>query len=218
MKKLTRDRVVPTISAKVSWLMLGITASGSLAGTPALYPTPFSPGSLPGNISQNPLQGLGNDQMTKAQQAAQAIQQAIANEKGSHSISKGPGFDGVASHIDPELRWLEAMGWLHLSTVSIGGPDSPSHTKDVSGESADSPSHREVSWRSLPKDFLHDQEGSGFTVRQMLPGQRDALQPESRTLWRWLATKTSGRLNWNILRTQTGRLWNDLVTASLQND
>ena len=28
MKKLTRDRVVPIISAKVSWLTLGITASG----------------------------------------------------------------------------------------------------------------------------------------------------------------------------------------------
>src|SRR5439155_24925558 len=28
MKKLTRDRVVPIISARVSWLTLGITASG----------------------------------------------------------------------------------------------------------------------------------------------------------------------------------------------
>jgi PAP2 superfamily len=38
-------------------------------------------------------------------------------------------------------------------------PDSPSHTKEANGESADSPSHREVSWRSLPKDFVHDQKG-----------------------------------------------------------
>jgi membrane-associated phospholipid phosphatase len=38
-------------------------------------------------------------------------------------------------------------------------PNSPSHTKEVNGESADSPSHREVSWRSLPKDFVHDQKG-----------------------------------------------------------
>jgi hypothetical protein len=29
MKKLTRDRVVPTISARVSWLILGITVSGT---------------------------------------------------------------------------------------------------------------------------------------------------------------------------------------------
>ena len=38
-------------------------------------------------------------------------------------------------------------------------PDSPSHTREASGESPDSPSNREVSWRSLPKDFLHDQKG-----------------------------------------------------------
>ena len=38
-------------------------------------------------------------------------------------------------------------------------PDSPSHTREAYGESSDSPSNREVSWRSLPKDFLHDQKG-----------------------------------------------------------
>ena len=38
-------------------------------------------------------------------------------------------------------------------------PDSPSHTREAYGESPDSPSNREVSWRSLPKDFLHDQKG-----------------------------------------------------------
>ena len=37
-------------------------------------------------------------------------------------------------------------------------PDSPSHTKEVSEEGSASPSNREVSWRSLPKDFLHDQK------------------------------------------------------------
>lgn len=31
IKKLMRDRVVPTISAKVSWLMLAITGSGLLS-------------------------------------------------------------------------------------------------------------------------------------------------------------------------------------------
>jgi len=29
MKKLTRERVVPTISARVSWLILGTTVSGT---------------------------------------------------------------------------------------------------------------------------------------------------------------------------------------------
>jgi membrane-associated phospholipid phosphatase len=37
-------------------------------------------------------------------------------------------------------------------------PDSPSHTRQVRGDGRDSPSSREVSWRSLPKDFLHDQK------------------------------------------------------------
>ncbi len=34
MKKLTRERVVPTISASVSWLSLGITVCGGLASLP----------------------------------------------------------------------------------------------------------------------------------------------------------------------------------------
>ncbi len=38
-------------------------------------------------------------------------------------------------------------------------PDSPSHSREAYGESPDSPSNREVSWRNLPKDFLHDQKG-----------------------------------------------------------
>lgn len=38
-------------------------------------------------------------------------------------------------------------------------PDSPFHAKEAKGESADSPTNREVSWRSLPKDFVHDQKG-----------------------------------------------------------
>ena len=37
-------------------------------------------------------------------------------------------------------------------------PDSPSHTKEAYGEGSASPSNRDVSWRSLPKDFLHDQK------------------------------------------------------------
>ena len=76
----------PGVIGGLSGVLGGLSKSGGVSvSTPALHPNPFSPGSLPGNISQNPLQGLGNDRMTKAQQAAQAIQQAIANEKGSHS-------------------------------------------------------------------------------------------------------------------------------------
>ena len=38
-------------------------------------------------------------------------------------------------------------------------PDSPSHSRESYGQNPDSPTNREVTWRSLPKDFLHDQQG-----------------------------------------------------------
>jgi membrane-associated phospholipid phosphatase len=50
-------------------------------------------------------------------------------------------------------------GSANSQTSNPVWPDSPSHTREASGQSADSPSNREVSWRSLPKDFLHDQKG-----------------------------------------------------------
>ncbi len=43
-------------------------------------------------------------------------------------------------------------------TMNPQWPDSPSHTKQVDASRSDLPSSREVSWRSLPKDFLHDQK------------------------------------------------------------
>ncbi len=46
-------------------------------------------------------------------------------------------------------------------------PDSPSRVRQVEGVGPDSPSNREVSWRSLPKDFLHDQKG----IWILFPGQ-----------------------------------------------
>jgi membrane-associated phospholipid phosphatase len=49
--------------------------------------------------------------------------------------------------------------WVNSQTTTSQVPDSPSHTKEVSRNGSDSPSNREVSWRSLPKDFLHDQKG-----------------------------------------------------------
>src|SRR5690349_11652992 len=80
----------PGVLGGLSGVLGGLSKSGGVSvSIPPLHPNPFSAGSLPGNISQNPLQGLGGDQITKAQQEMQAIQQAMANEKGSHSISKG---------------------------------------------------------------------------------------------------------------------------------
>jgi len=60
------------------------------------------------------------------------------------------------------MLFAVAACWSQFANSQITDslwPDSPSHTKDANGESADSPSHREVSWRSLPKDFVHDQKG-----------------------------------------------------------
>jgi membrane-associated phospholipid phosphatase len=52
-----------------------------------------------------------------------------------------------------------ASPFTHSQTTDSRLPDSPSHAQEVAGEGADSPSHREVSWRSLPRDFVHDQKG-----------------------------------------------------------
>jgi len=57
--------------------------------------------------------------------------------------------------------------WANSQTANSQWPDSPSHTREASGESSDSPSNREVSWRSLPKDFLHDQKA----IWWLFPGQ-----------------------------------------------
>jgi membrane-associated PAP2 superfamily phosphatase len=47
-------------------------------------------------------------------------------------------------------------------------PDSPSHSRNYDDERAnDSPSKREVTWKSLPRDFLHDQKLIWWTF----PGQ-----------------------------------------------
>jgi membrane-associated phospholipid phosphatase len=48
--------------------------------------------------------------------------------------------------------------WAHSQTTNPQWPDSPSQTKEANGEGPDSPANREVSWRSLPKDFIHDQK------------------------------------------------------------
>jgi len=56
----------------------------------------------------------------------------------------------------------------HSQTANPQWPDSPSHAKESSGESAHSPTNREVTWRSLPKDFLHDQKGIWVTFPAQL--------------------------------------------------
>jgi membrane-associated phospholipid phosphatase len=60
------------------------------------------------------------------------------------------------------MLFAVAACWAQLAnsqTTNSPWPDSPSHSKEAKGESADSPTNREVSWRSLPKDFVHDQKG-----------------------------------------------------------
>jgi membrane-associated phospholipid phosphatase len=52
-----------------------------------------------------------------------------------------------------------APQFANSQTTNSEWPDSPSHAKEGNGEGVDSPLNREVSWRSLPKDFVHDQKG-----------------------------------------------------------
>src|SRR5258708_12336055 len=68
-----------------------------------------------------------------------------------------------------------APKWVNSQTANPQWPDSPSHTREVSGETSDSPSNREVSWRSLPKDFLHDQKGIWVLFPAHLPKRHYCL-------------------------------------------
>ena len=49
-------------------------------------------------------------------------------------------------------------------------PDSPSPTSESSNRSDPSPTQREVTWRSLPKDFLQDQKGIWLFPTQLAKG------------------------------------------------
>src|SRR6266478_5197944 len=60
-----------------------------------------------------------------------------------------------------------APKWVNSQAANPQWPDSPSHTREVSGETSD----REVSWRSLPKDFLHDQKGIWLFPTQLAKGR-----------------------------------------------
>jgi len=49
-------------------------------------------------------------------------------------------------------------------------PDSPSYTSQYAKHAHDPGSEREVTWRSLPKDFLHDQKGIWLFPTQLAKG------------------------------------------------
>jgi len=68
-----------------------------------------------------------------------------------------------------EKRWLLTLifcagicnppNWACAQGDGANLPDSPSHVSRSSRDGSDPTTEREVSWRSLPKDFLEDQKG-----------------------------------------------------------
>jgi len=51
-------------------------------------------------------------------------------------------------------------------------PDSPSQTVEAAGEKPDAPANREITWHTVPKDFLHDQKAIFWTFpSQLAKGQ-----------------------------------------------
>jgi PAP2 superfamily protein len=61
--------------------------------------------------------------------------------------------------------------WVYAQSERADLPDDPSHASRYSAEGRDSPSEREVSWRSLPKDFLHDQKDIWLFPGQLAKGR-----------------------------------------------
>lgn len=60
--------------------------------------------------------------------------------------------------------------WLNAQNTNSQWPDSPSHTRQVSIGPAHSGSDREVTWRSLPGDFLRDQKAIWLFPVQLAKG------------------------------------------------
>jgi membrane-associated phospholipid phosphatase len=58
--------------------------------------------------------------------------------------------------------------WAYAQSGRADLPDDPSHVSRFAG---DSPSQREVTWRSLPKDFLHDQKDIWLFPGQLAKGR-----------------------------------------------
>ncbi|HEY6183132.1 MAG TPA: phosphatase PAP2 family protein [Terriglobales bacterium] len=55
-------------------------------------------------------------------------------------------------------------------------PDSPSHTVEAAGEKPDSPANREITWRTVAKDFVRDQKAIFWTYPSQL-GKGQHLLP-----------------------------------------
>jgi membrane-associated phospholipid phosphatase len=61
--------------------------------------------------------------------------------------------------------------WAYAQSGHADLPDDPSHVSRYSTDRNDSPSEREVTWRSLPKDFLHDQKDIWLFPGQLAKGR-----------------------------------------------
>jgi membrane-associated phospholipid phosphatase len=61
--------------------------------------------------------------------------------------------------------------WASAQSGHADLPDDPSQASRFSDNGRDSPSEREVSWRSLPKDFLHDQKDIWLFPGQLAKGR-----------------------------------------------
>src|SRR5256714_1262125 len=61
--------------------------------------------------------------------------------------------------------------WALAEDDSTNLPDAPSQVSSRSTHGDDSPSEREVTWRSLPGDFLHDQKGIWLFPVQLAKGR-----------------------------------------------
>jgi hypothetical protein len=61
--------------------------------------------------------------------------------------------------------------WAYAQSGHADLPDDPSQASRFSDDGSDSPSEREVSWRSLPKDFLHDQKDIWLFPGQLAKGR-----------------------------------------------
>lgn len=55
--------------------------------------------------------------------------------------------------------------------ASTAPANDSSHASQISGDSGHSPSDRQVSWSSLPKDFLHDQKDIWLFPTQLIKGR-----------------------------------------------
>src|SRR6476469_2717978 len=72
------------------------------------------------------------------------------------------------------LAILAVFGTLNLASAQIGDPglpDAPSETVFNPHHGGDPASDRQVSWGSLPKDFLHDQKGIWLFPMQLAKGK-----------------------------------------------